>query len=133
MILPVRTNNGITPRHFSLFRSVKTPHRLSPNVFLSGYGIVPFVLAQNVSRLSCLALMGFICAALRYESLPMLSSAVSTLLLKKHRSTIHLYFHSLEVVSRYRDPQLQVGDNSCTLYRILSAQIGNNFVVFSTK
>ena len=32
-------------------------------------------------------------------------------LLHPYPALIHLNFHPLEVVSRYRDPQLQVGEN----------------------
>ena len=34
-----------------------------------------------------------------------------------HTKWIHLNFHPLEVVSRYRDPQLQVGENYSYLFK----------------
>ena len=37
-----------------------------------------------------------------------------------HAKLIYLNFHPLEVVSRYRDPQLQVGENYSYLFNLRS-------------
>ena len=36
-----------------------------------------------------------------------------------HATVIYLNFHPLEVVSRYREPQLQVGENYSYLFNLI--------------